>query len=162
MQTSECKKGIKLQNVCRDIILHQKIGSQRLLVEEVRSRGIEQVNQSRVSKVLDRIGAVKLRDDKGNFYYGLVDNLTISCKEQTFESVVLAVTYNKHHILVKTIKGGGAAIAQIIEGIAGEMSIMGCFSNESSVLVIPNDTDNIFNTVESLERYFKLPSRTAA
>lgn len=156
--TPENNKGQLLQNVCKDIILNDKVGSQRLLVEKVKARGIARVNQSRVSKVLDAIGAIKLRDESGSYYYSLVDSMSIGQKEKPIDSVVVAVTNNQHHVLIKTVKGGSSLIAGILENKADELAIMGCFCNESAVLVIPQDTEQVQDISLYIKRYFKLPS----
>lgn len=151
-------KGQLLQSVCKDIILNDRVSSQRLLVEKVKARGIERVNQSRVSKILDALGAIKLRDARGNFYYGLVENISIGQKERPIDSVVVSVTHNEHHILIKTAKGGSNLIANILESNTSEFNIMGCFCNESAVLVIPLNTAEVDSLSDEIKHYFKLPS----
>lgn len=124
----------------RGIIGEERIGTQDDLVRALRRRGVA-VTQATVSRDIRRLGLVKVPDTRGARYalppepVPAVDPQRIRAVMEEFaREVIVALDL----ILVKTVPGGAAPVAQAIDD-TGWPDVAGTLAGEDTIIVVPRD-----------------------
>ena len=105
----------KLLSALKVIIKGQSISTQIELAYELSSRGYKNISQTRISRMLKKLGATRVRDTHNNFIYVLPDESVLPKNKQTINTMVLSVDNNGMLVVVKTILGGAIVISRVLE-----------------------------------------------
>ncbi len=130
----------------REIIKRKKISSQEQLMSELSTAGFK-VTQSTVSRDIELLNLVKVRDADQNEYYSLKPNYLrdphvglIRVKLKFKENVIL-VEKAKNILVIKTNPGEAQGVAAAIDGSNFE-SILGTVAGDDTIIcVVDNDTN---------------------
>lgn len=124
----------------REIVRTQEVRTQQELVHALRLRGIR-VTQATVSRDIKRLGLVKVATPEGHYRYalptdtpvppGTLDRLRGVCAE-----FATSVERAMDLILVKTVPGGAAPVAQAIDDVRWP-EVAGTVAGEDTILVVP-------------------------
>jgi len=146
----------KLLDTFKSLLEEESVGSQGELAVEMSKRGFDNLSQSSISRLLIKLGAIKIKNTYDRIVYKLPEAHLIPNKKQSINSVVLNVQHNGVQIVVKTIVGGGSIISKIIESMSNRMEILGCIASNDTVLVIPSHVNNIEHTTQQIITHFKM------
>jgi len=123
----------------RRIIREEAIATQQELVRALRRRGIV-VTQATVSRDIQRLGLVKVPGPRGARYALPAAPPPPTMDPQRFRGVMeefaREVTVALGLILVKTVRGGAAPVAQAIDDI-GWPDVAGTVAGEDTIIVVP-------------------------
>lgn len=133
----------ELLDTFKSLLQNQHFSSQLQLARALSTRGFENVTQTRVSRLLNKVGAVKIRNHKNNFVYRLPEKQAIPRAQQAIDSVVLNVKHNHVHIIIKTVIGAATLISKMIENMGEQAGILGCMASDNTILIIPTNVDQI-------------------
>lgn len=133
----------ELLDTFKSLLQNQHFSSQLQLARALSTRGFENVTQTRVSRLLNKVGAVKTRNHKNNFVYRLPEKQAIPRAQQAIDSVVLSVKHNHVHIIIKTVIGAATLISKMIENMGEQAGILGCMASDNTILIIPTNVDQI-------------------
>jgi transcriptional regulator of arginine metabolism len=150
----ECKE--KLLSTLRTIIKGQNISTQIELASVLSSRGYKSVTQTKISRMLKKLGATKVRDTQTNLIYVLPDENLLPINKQTINTLVLSVDNNGILIVLKTILGGAIVISRVLETMGKSFGILGCIADEHTVLVIPTHHDQIDELTQAINDYLDI------
>lgn len=133
----------ELLDTFKSLLQNQHFSSQLQLARALSTRGFENVTQTRVSRLLNKVGAVKTRNHKNNFVYRLPEKQAIPRAQQAIDSVVLNVKHNHVHIIIKTVIGAATLISKMIENMGEQAGILGCMASDNTILIIPTNVNQI-------------------
>ena len=149
MLNSKQTKG-DLLVVFKSLLEEESLGSQRELSTEMSNRGFANISQTKTSRLLTKLGAIKRRNKCNKLVYKLPGIYLVPNKKQKIHSIILNVQHNNVQIVVKTIAGGGNLISKMIESMPNNMGIIGCIASNDTIFVIPNNIKNINRTTQML------------
>jgi len=132
----------QLISTFKHLLNEQRFGSQIELVAALSTRGFT-ITQTRVSRLLIKLGAIKIRNNKNDFIYKLPNEQNVPRVKQAIDSVVLDIKHNNAQIIIKTIVGGGRLITKIIETMDETTGVLACIGSDNTILVIPADVANV-------------------
>jgi transcriptional regulator of arginine metabolism len=153
---SKTKIKIKLLNTFKSLLEEETLGSQGELSIAMSERGFANISQTKISRLLIKFGAIKIRNIRGQSIYKLPTAHLAPNRKQTINSVVLNVQHNNVQIVVKTIVGGGSLISKIIESMPITIGILGCVASKDTVMVIPSNIMDIAKTTQKIISHFKV------
>lgn len=147
-------KGRVMKNMIKDsdldlldtfklLLNDQRFGSQLQLSRALSLRGFENVTQTRISRLLKELGAIKFRNQNNDVAYRLPAKQHMPSVQQTIDSVVLSVSHNNMQIIIKTVIGGATLISKMIEAMGESSGILGCMASDNTIMVIINDVNDI-------------------
>lgn len=145
-----------LLNTLRSLLEKESLGSQGELSMELSKRGFANLSQSSISRLLIKLGAIKIKNTHNQTVYKFPGAHLVPNKKQTINSVVLSVQHNSVQIIVKTIVGGGCIISKIIESMPITLGILGCVASNDTVLVIPSNINDIASITQKIIAHFKV------
>ncbi|WP_441002958.1 transcriptional regulator ArgR [Pseudocolwellia agarivorans] len=146
----------KLLSALKVIIKGQSISTQIELAYELSSRGYKNISQTRISRILKKLGATRVRDTHNNFIYVLPDESVLPKNKQTINTMVLSVDNNGMLVVVKTILGGAIVISRVLEMKGKSFGILGCIADDHTVLVVPTNHQQIEELTQAIHNYLEV------
>ena len=150
----ECKKN--LLSTLKTIIKGQSISTQFELACALSNQGYKSVSQTKISRMLNTLGATRIRDTKNNLVYVLPDESVLPKNKQTVNSMILSVNNNGMFIVLKTILGGAVVISRVLETMGKSLGILGCIADDHTILVIPTHYDQIEELTQAINDYLEI------
>ncbi len=148
-------KNSELISTFKLLLNEQRFGSQVELVQALSIHGFK-ITQTRVSRLLIKLGAIKIRNHKNNFIYKLPSEQNVPRVKQAIDSVVLAIKHNNAQIIIKTIVGGGRLITKIIETMDETTGVLACIGSDNTILVIPADVAKVEQVYGNVLKYLNI------
>lgn len=146
----------KLLSTLRNIIKEQSIGTQVELAYALSILGYSNVSQARISRMLQKLGATRVRDTHNKFIYILPNESVLPKNKQAINTMVLSVENNGMLIVLKTILGGAIVISRVLETMGKSFGILGCISDDNSVVVIPTAHDKVEELTQTIKNYLEV------
>ncbi|MFD2168305.1 ArgR family transcriptional regulator [Thalassotalea euphylliae] len=133
----------QLLQVFKSLIKQGTYRSQDELAQALAQQGFDNVSQSKVSRMLAKLGAVKTRNSQNEICYNLPDALIIPKTKHPIETIALDLKHNNYQIILKTGTGGAPLMARVLDSLEESIGIMGTIAGDDTVLIIPEDIENI-------------------
>jgi len=143
MASDRKKNEADLVKVFKMLLKEQCYGSQGELAEALAENGIENIPQAKISRLLAKLGAVKMRNANNDKVYILPDELAVPKSKQAIQSVVLSVKHNNMQIIVKTGIGGAPLISRMLDSIGESSGILGTLAGDDTIFIAPVDVNKI-------------------
>jgi len=142
--TSSRKKNEAALILAFKALLHEQCyGSQGQLAEALSKQGFTNMSQAKISRLLSKLGAVKMRNANEQVVYILPDELAIPKSKQAIQSVVMSVKHNNMQIIVKTGIGGAPLISRMLDSMGESAGILGTLAGDDTIFIAPNDINQI-------------------
>ncbi|NQZ23767.1 MAG: ArgR family transcriptional regulator [Colwellia sp.] len=150
-----------LLDTVKSLLNDQRFGSQLQLARALSLRGFENVTQTRISRLLKKVGAIKFRNNNNDAVYRLPAKQYIPRVQESIDSVILGIKHNNMQIIIKTVIGAARLIAKIVEDMGESSGILACMASDNTILVIPSDVSNIEETTNYLINYLDMKAHTS-
>ena len=140
-----------LNYACLALLKEEKITNQEQLKNLLISQGFYHINQSLISKLLTRIGAIKITNAAGEKFYSLIDTKALSSNEPIAQHIS-GISHNNHFVLIKTTEGFAQATEQLFKHNCAHF-ILGCIGGFNSIMLIPAKNITAKQCEVKLRRY---------
>lgn len=142
-----------LNSLVRQILKEERCGSQSEMVAMLQAAGFDNINQSKVSRLLSKFGAVRIRNALNQFVYSLPAEGKID-SDLMVKHLVEEVVHNESIIVIKTGPAAAHIIARLLDSIGAQKGVLGCIAGDDTVLVIPTSVHNIEETTQHIVTLF--------
>ncbi|MGL6019696.1 MAG: transcriptional regulator ArgR [Gibbsiella quercinecans] len=132
------KEKRELMQVLKDLLIQESLGSQTEIVEYLAAQGFKHINQSKVSRMLTSLGAVRSRNAKKEMVYSLPVELSCPTADTTLKSAILDVATNDFMVVVRTLPGSAQIIARLIDSCLKSESILGTIAGDDTIFIAPS------------------------
>ncbi|HGN9371534.1 TPA: arginine repressor [Citrobacter pasteurii] len=123
--------------ICLRLITEKSYLSQEALRRDLQHHGFTGISQSTVSRLLKLLGAIKIRNTKGQKIYSVnPQSRPTPDAARSIAEMVVSVEHNSEFILIHTAAGYGRAVARILDYHALP-EILGVIAGSSIVWVAP-------------------------
>lgn len=145
----------------REILLEGKARTQSEILLELGRQGVSS-SQSKISRLLHQIGAVKLVDNQGKTQYrlpheaGLIHELTSPHEKIIIRQWVLGISSNETIIIIHTTPGAAAMVARIIDQHRKDLDVLGSIAGDDTIFVAPKSNQQIVETQRMISQLFDL------
>ncbi|WP_440874531.1 transcriptional regulator ArgR [Thalassotalea sp. PLHSN55] len=150
MSSIRKKNESELVQVFKALLKEQCYGSQSELSQALSGHGFQDVPQAKVSRLLAKLGAVKMRNTNNEKVYILPDELAVPKSKQAIQSVVLSVKHNNMQIIVKTGIGGAPLISRMLDSLGESSGILGTLAGDDTIFIAPVDASKIEEICQSI------------
>lgn len=136
------------------------VGTQEEICKGLEKQGFD-INQTKVSRLLHKVGAVKIVNAQGQSIYrlphehGLMHELTIPTAKASVKQWVIDVVSNHSLIVVHTTPGAGSLVAREIDLHQLNLGILGTIAGDDTIFIAPKDVKNIRKVVEAIKDLLK-------
>lgn len=110
------------------------------------------INQSKISRLLKKLGAIKISNEYGEFVYSLSKDPPLPKKDILIKDLVFSVACNESLLFIATSPGAASIVARILDHNLF-YKILGTLAGDDAVLVIPKsikDLELLKNEVQKL------------
>jgi len=134
----------------KKLLKEQCYGSQGQLADALAEQGFDNMSQAKISRLLSKLGAVKMRNTNSQIVYILPDELAIPKSKQPIESVILGVKHNGMQIILKTGIGGAPLISRMLDSLGEPVGILGTLAGDDTIFIAPTDINRIDEITQSI------------
>lgn len=99
------------------LLKEEKFSSQGEIVVALQDDGFENINQSKVSRMLTKFGAVRTRNAKMEMVYCLPAEIGVPTTTSPLKNLVLDIDYNDAVVVIRTSPGAAQLIARLLDSL---------------------------------------------
>ena len=133
----------------RTLLLAGKVSTQENICQTLEKQG-HPVTQSKISRMLRKVGAVKAKNEVGQIVYRLPREPAPPTLTSRLADLIMEITANETTIVVNTSPGAAQLIARILDHHKGKVGIIGTIAGDDTIFVIPASVKLIDATLAKL------------
>ena len=139
----------------KDLLAQERYGSQSEIVSALQAMGFTQINQSKVSRMLTKFGAVRTRNTRMETVYCLPNELSVPNTSSPLKNLVLDIDHNELLIVIKTSPGAAQLIARLLDSVGKAEGILGTIAGDDTIFVTPTRDINIKELIQTIQKLFE-------
>lgn len=139
----------------KSLLREEKFGSQSEIVQALQEMGFENINQSKVSRMLSKFGAVRTRNTKMEMVYQLPMELSVPTTSSPLKNLVIDIDHNNTLIVIHTSPGAAQLIARLLDSIGKAEGILGTIAGDDTIFVTPTLGTSITRLIENIQDLFE-------
>lgn len=128
---------LSFDTVFMQLLREEKYASQNEIVDALKTLGFETANQSKVSRMLTKVGAVRIRNASGQMAYAIPPELSVPVATGQIKTLVLSAEYNAHMVVLRTSPGAAQLIARMLDSHGRSEGVLGTIAGDDTVFVTP-------------------------
>jgi len=135
----------------RDLLMQGIAATQEELCDLLKAQAYD-INQSKVSRLLRKLGAVKSKNEQGQIVYRLPKEPAPPNKTSPLHQMVIGIRANETSIIIQTSPGAAAVIARVLDYHRQNSNILGTIAGDDTILVLPQSNQTINKTLQAIEQ----------
>ncbi|AJO87566.1 TPA: transcriptional regulator ArgR [Haemophilus influenzae] len=144
-----------LTRAFKELLNQERFGSQSEIVDALKKQGFTGINQSKISRMLSKFGAVRTRNTKMEMVYCLPNELSVPNTSSPLKNLVLDIDHNAMLIVIKTTPGAAQLIARLLDSIGKSEGILGTIAGDDTIFVTPTNDKPIDELLQNIQRLFE-------
>ncbi|MBW7982798.1 transcriptional regulator ArgR [Enterobacillus tribolii] len=137
------------------LLKEEKFSSQGEIVQALQDEGFENINQSKVSRMLTKFGAVRTRNAKMEMVYCLPAELGVPTTSSPLKNLVLDVDHNDSLIVIHTSPGAAQLIARLLDSLGKAEGILGTIAGDDTIFTTPAKGFSVEQLYEAILSLFE-------
>lgn len=125
----------ELVKAFKALLKEEKFSSQGEIVAALQEQGFDNINQSKVSRMLTKFGAVRTRNAKMEMVYCLPAELGVPTTSSPLKNLVLDIDYNDAVVVIHTSPGAAQLIARLLDSLGKAEGILGTIAGDDPSLL---------------------------
>lgn len=139
-------------SVIKQLLGLQAVGTQEEIKLKLQDQGIP-ITQSQVSRLLRKVGAIKIINEQGDSVYSLPYDLVPPSTQSSLGQLILDIVSNETLIIIHTNPGSASLIAGILDPHSEELKILGTVAGDDTLFVVPISITQIEETLTLIREY---------
>ena len=148
----------RLVKAFKSILKEEKFSSQGEIVDALKAQGFDNINQSKVSRMLTKFGAVRTRNAKMEMVYCLPVELGVPTTSSPLKELVMEIGFNTALVVIHTGPGAAQVIARLLDSLGKAEGILGVVAGDDTIFITPTNsisTEELYGSVCELFDYSK-------
>ncbi|MXP67666.1 transcriptional regulator ArgR [Pantoea sp. Aalb] len=137
------------------LLREERFSSQSEIVQALQKNGFKHINQSKISRMMTKFGAVRIRNAKKKMVYCLPLELNIPTTTSPLKNLVLDIDYNNTLIIIHTSPGSAQLIARLLDSLGKEEGILGTIAGDDTIFITPERHFTVKQLYVSIVMLFK-------
>ena len=142
----------------KNLLKEERFGSQSEIVKALQDQGHGNINQSKVSRLLSKFGAVRTRNAKQQMVYCLPAELGVPTTSSQLRNLVIDIDRNEAMVVIKTSPGAAQLIARLLDSLGKAEGILGTIAGDDTIFICPTQVAQIDRTLRTLRGLFAATS----
>ncbi|MDH2927067.1 transcriptional regulator ArgR [Lonepinella koalarum] len=148
-------KNDSLMTAFKDLLAQEKFSSQVEIVNALQDLGFSSINQSKVSRMLSKFGAVRTRNTRMEMVYCLPNELSVPNTSSPLKNLVLDIDHNALLVVIKTSPGAAQLIARLLDSVGKTDGILGTIAGDDTIFVTPTLNTPIKQLIINIQQLFE-------
>ncbi len=140
----------QLEDDLRELLMRGAVATQEDICEQLQILGHE-INQSKASRLLRKVGAVKSRNEHGQIVYRLPKEPAPPHSASILLSLVIDIVANEQMIVVHCHPGSASLVARLLDHHMEKTEIIGTVAGDDTILVVPKSITRVAQTLQSIK-----------
>ncbi len=140
-----------LPEAVKSLIKKGLVGTQEEIVDILTREGYD-VNQSKISRLLRKLLAVKIKNDQGETIYTLPKEPIPPSTKTPLTHLVLDIAANENLVVIQTSPGSASLIARMLDYHETNTNILATIAGDNTIFVAPKSANQIKKTLEEVKR----------
>lgn len=149
------EKTDSLNEAFKSLLKEEKFSSQSEIVTALQELGFDHINQSKVSRMLSKFGAVRTRNTKMEMVYQLPAELSVPTTSSPLKNLVVDIDHNDVLIVVRTSPGAAQLIARLLDSMGKAEGILGTIAGDDTIFITPTREMTIDTLIEQITELFE-------
>lgn len=145
----------ELHKAFKILLKAEQFSSQGEIVQALQEGGFANINQSKVSRMLTKFGAVRTRNAKMEMVYCLPAELGVPTTSSPLKNLVLDVDFNHAVVVIHTSPGAAQLIARLLDSLGKSEGILGTIAGDDTIFVTPTQGFTIEQLYEAILLLFE-------
>lgn len=150
------EKQERLVSAFKALLKEEKFSSQGEIVQALQEQGFDNINQSKVSRMLSRFGAVRTRNAKTEMVYCLPAELGVPTTSSPLKNLVIDIDHNDSLVVIKTSPGAAQLIARLLDSLGKPEGILGTIAGDDTIFITPTHSQEIAQTFNAIKTLFEI------
>jgi transcriptional regulator of arginine metabolism len=141
-----------LLEALKELLMEREASSQENICQVLEKKGYD-INQSKVSRLLRKIGAIKVENNKGQTVYSLPREPAPPSMDTALRDLILHVESNETLVVIFTSPGSASMVARILDYIQINTEILGTIAGDDTIFVAPKsikEIQKLYKEIKSL------------
>lgn len=144
------KSKISIIDALKSILLSDTVGTQDEIKQALEEQGFL-VNQSKISRLLRKVGAAKTTNEHKQIVYSLPREPAPPASKNVLSHLVINITTNETLIVINTNPGSASLIGRLLDHNSQDLNILGTVAGDDTVFIAPKSIKQIEKTVETIK-----------
>ena len=159
MKKPQEKTAKNIDFALRQLLMEGKAGTHEDICQALEKQGFS-VNQPKISRLLHKLGAIKVTNQEGDNIYrlphehGLMHELHITSRRLSAMQWILDIDHNANLIVVHTTPGAAAIVAREIDLHHVRLGVLGCIAGDDTIFVAPKEVKQIKQVIDNMKAEF--------
>lgn len=140
---------LEIIHTLRSLLQKQRLRTQEEIKQQLQQLGFS-INQTKVSRLLRQLGAVKVEEADGVLCYRLPTQTEAPAVKHSLAELILTIEANETIVVIRTQPGSANLIASIID-YQQSNEILGTIAGDDTILVIPRSTKRLQQTINLIK-----------
>lgn len=137
-------------------LLHNRIAeTQEDICHELEKKGFD-VNQTKVSRLLRKVGAVKVKNERGIVVYSLPNEPGPPTLRTPLRDLIIDITRNEALVVIYTHPGIASMVARLLDYNKTTSQILGTIAGDDVVFVAPKSLSKIQEMEREIKDLFEM------
>jgi len=150
------QKQDQLIKAFKALLKEECFGSQGDIVLALQNLGFDNINQSKVSRMLSKFGAVRTRNAKQEMVYCLPAEIGVPNTSSPLKNLVIDLDHNDSMIVIRTSPGAAQLIARLLDSIGKADGILGTIAGDDTIFIAPAKVNEIHKTLATIKDIFNV------
>ena len=143
-----------IQADLRKLLQQGSASTQEALCTELEAKG-HVVNQSKISRLLRKLNAIKTKNAAGDTIYCLAMEPAPPALDSHLINCILDIDANEHIIVVHTSPGAAQLIARVIDHHQEQLQTLGTIAGDDTIFITPRLVKNLPTTLAELKKHLR-------
>ena len=142
---------INLLEAISEILQKGAASTQQDICQSLEKKGFS-INQSKVSRVLHKLGAIKVKNAQGQISYRLPKDLAPPLTQTPLTQLIIRIDANENLIVIQTSPGSASLIARMLDFQNSESEILATLAGDDTIFVAPKSIHRIQQALTEVKK----------
>lgn len=144
------KKSHSLLDALRILLMGRQARSQEALCATLEKLGYA-VNQTKISRLLRQVGAIKVTNAQGQAVYSLPREPAPPSMKTSIRNLILDIVANETLVVIFTSPGSASMVARVLDYNQITTEILGTLAGDDTIFVAPKTIKDIHKLTEEIK-----------
>jgi transcriptional regulator of arginine metabolism len=136
-----------------ELLVECEASTQEDICKILEQQGYE-INQSKVSRLLKKLGAIKVVRAKGSAVYSLPREIAPPAIDTPLRNLIVDIAANEALVVIFTSPGSASMVARMLDHFQMETEILGTIAGDDTIFVAPKSTKETAKLFHEIKRFF--------
>jgi len=141
----------ELLEALSEILRKGSASTQQDICQELGKHGFV-INQSKISRLLHKLAAIKVKNAQGQTEYRLPKELAPPPSQTPLKQLILKIALNENLIIIQTSPGSASLIARMLDYQNSESEILATLAGDDTIFVAPKSVKRIAKAFDEVKK----------